>query len=139
MKKLSAALLLYLGLACAALAQTAIIPIQTTINQIQNSATGTTGSVVATLSGTSGQWTYICGFTVTSAGTTAAIAANVTVTGIASTMNFTYAFVSSGQGALGVAFPACISASAANTNIVVTVPGGGTGTTVAVSAWGYRG
>jgi hypothetical protein len=139
MRKLAAALLAVL-LANAALAQTAIVPIQTGITQIQNSTTGTTGGVTATLAGASGQWTYICGFTITSGGTTTALAVNVTVTGIPTTMNFAYIFVSSGQGALGIAFPACISSSAVNTSIVVTVPAGGAGTAaVAVSAWGYRG
>jgi len=136
MRKLVAALLAFL-LANAALAQTLVVPSQTNIKQIQASATGTTGSVTATLTGAAGQWTNICGFIVTSAGTSAATAVNVTVTGTGTTLNFTYNFVSSGQGVLGVALPACLQSSAVNTNIVVTVPGGGTGTTVAVTAWGY--
>ena len=37
----------------------------------------------------------------------------------------------------GIAFPGCISGSAQNTNIVVNVPAGGAGTTVAATAWGY--
>lgn len=121
------------------LSQTVTTPALVTITQLQASATGTTGSVTATLTGAAGQWTYICGFTVTSGGTTSAIAANVTITGIPTTLNYTYVFVSSGQGALGIAFPACVASSAQNTNIVVTVPAGGAGTTVAVAAWGYRG
>ncbi len=52
-------------------------------------------------------------------------------------LNFEYAFVSSGQGILGVAFPGCISSSAVNTSIVVNVPAGGAGTVGAVNAWGY--
>jgi hypothetical protein len=52
-------------------------------------------------------------------------------------MNFVYAFVSSGQGVFGIAFPGCISGSAQNTSIVVNVPAGGAGTTVAATAWGY--
>jgi len=136
MRKLAAALLAFL-LASAALAQTLVVPAQTNLNQIQASATGTTGQVTATLTGAAGRWTNLCGFVVTSAGTSSAAAVNVTVTGTGTTMNFTYNFVSSGQGVLGVALPACIQSSAVNTNIVVTVPGGGAGTTVAVTAWGY--
>lgn len=102
------------------------------------STTGTTGAVAATLTGAAGKFTYICGFTMTSAGTTAATLGNATITGtVTGTLNFTYAFVSSGQGLLGVAFPGCITSSAVNTNIVVNMPAGGAGTTVAVSAWGY--
>lgn len=119
--------------------QTVTTPALVTITQLQASQTGTTAAVSATLTGAPGQFTYICGFTVTSGGTTTALAANVTITGIPTTLNYTYIFVSSGQGALGIAFPACIASSALNTNIVVSVPGGGAGTTVAVAAWGYRG
>jgi len=59
------------------------------------------------------------------------------LTGLPTTMNFTYVFVSSGQGVLGVAFPGCLVASAANTNIVVNTPAGGAGTVGSVSAWGF--
>lgn len=146
MRKLGIALSLLAALslslwawAMPAFSQTAIVPIQTTITQVQASATGTTGAVSATMAAVSGQWNYICGFTITSGGTTSALAVTATITGLQTTMSYTYIFVSSGQGVLGVAFPACISSSATNTAIVVSVPGGGAGTTVAVNAWGYRG
>lgn len=103
------------------------------------SATGTTGAIVATLPSSPGRTTFICGFTMTSGGTTAALVSNATVAGtISGTMNFSYVDVSSGQGLLGVAFPVCIPANAASTAIVVTQPAGGTGTVGAVSAWGYQ-
>lgn len=106
---------------------------------ITNSNTGTTAAVSATLAGVSGKTTYICGFTITSGGTTAALAQNATVAGtISGTMNFTYVDVSSGQGLLGIAFPICLPASGQNTSIVVTAPAGGTGTVAAVSTWGYQ-
>jgi len=110
MKKLSAALLLFLCLASAALGQVPQyfqpqIVSQGPIN-LTASAIGTTGSVAATLTGSSGKQTYICGFVVTSGGTTTAITGNVTVTGtVSGTMNFTYVFVSTGQGVLGFAVP----------------------------------
>lgn len=107
---------------------------------LTQSTTGTTGSISVTLAGAANKYTYICGFTVTSGGTTTALAGNVTITGtVGGTQNFTYVFVSSGQGLLGINFaPGCITSSAQNTSIVMTVPAGGTGTTVAATIWGYR-
>lgn len=102
------------------------------------SNTGTTGDVTATLTSASLRTVYICGFVITSGGTGSALVQNATVAGtIGGTLNFTYVTVSSGQGLLGVAFPQCIPASAQNTNIVITSPGGGSGTVAAVSAWGF--
>ncbi len=141
MKKLSAALLLCLGLASAALAQvvtTKPFPEGGQTNNLTNSATFTTGTSSATLTGAAGRFTYICGFVVSSAGTTAATLGAITVTGtVSGTMNFEYAFVSTGQGIFGIAFPGCISSSAANTSIIVNTPAGGAGTVGAVTAWGY--
>ena len=101
------------------------------------SNTGTSGSVTATLTGAASKFTYLCGFTVTSAGTTSATAVNVTVTGAGTTLNHTYACVSSGQGLMGIAFPGCLASSATNANFVVTLPACGAGSTVAITAWGY--
>jgi hypothetical protein len=137
-------LLAILGLALCiggAQAQAPIVfpgPPGTQIIPINVSATGTTGSISVTLTGAANRWTYLCGFVITSAGTTAALLGTATVTGSQNTLNFVYNFVSSGQGVLGVALgPGCIVSSAQNTNIVVSVPGGGAGTVVAVTAWGF--
>jgi hypothetical protein len=140
MLKLGAALICLLGLATAALAQQPggagpglgpqTIPLAT-------SATGTTGAISATLTGVAGRNTYICGFVVTSGGTTASNVQTVTVTGLQNTLSYIYVFVSSGQGILGIAYPGCWSAGTMGGNIVVNVPGGGAGTSAAVSAWGY--
>jgi hypothetical protein len=106
---------------------------------VTNSAAGTTAAVVATLPASAIATTYICGFVMSSGGTTAALVGNATVTGtLGGTLNFTYVDVSAGQGLLGVAFPQCIPGSAVNTAIVVTMPAGGAGTVAAVSAWGYQ-
>ncbi len=141
MHKLSAALILLLALASAALAQvvtTAPFPQGGQINNLTNSATFTTGTSSATLTGVAGKRTYICGFVVSSAGTTAATLGAITVTGtVSGTMNFEYAFVATGQGIFGIAFPGCITSSAVNTSIVVNTPAGGAGTVGAVTAWGY--
>jgi hypothetical protein len=137
MKKLFALwLLLAPSLAVAQPVQT--LNLQGQVTALTVSTTGTTAQITATLTGAAGRWTYICGFVLTSAGTTTATLGNATVAGtISGTMNFTYSFVSSGQGLLGVAFPGCITSSAPNTSIVVTLPAGGAGTTAAISAWGY--
>lgn len=113
-------------------------PPQTPIN-ITASVTATTGSFNASLAAVSGRTNYICGFVITSGGTTSAAVVNATVSGtVSGTMNYSYVFPSSGQGILGVAFPQCIVASGSNTAITVTVPAGGTGTTAALSVWGYQ-
>ena len=102
------------------------------------SATATTGSFSATLSAVVGRTNYLCGFIITSGGSSAASVVGVTVTGtIGGTMNYSYVFPTTGQGGLGVAFPQCVIASASNTAITVTVPGGGTGTSASLSMWGY--
>jgi hypothetical protein len=141
MKKLCAALLILFGLANAALAQVVTskpFPEGARPNNLTASTAFTTGASSATLTGAASKWTYLCGFTVTSAGTTAATLGAITVTGtIGGTMTFEYAFVSSGQGVFGIAFPGCISSSAVNTSIVVNTPAGGAGTVGAVNAWGY--
>ena len=141
MRKILAALLLFLGLASAALAQvvtTKQFPQGGQTNNLTASNTFTTAAATATLTGAANHWTYLCGFTVTTGGTTTAALGNITITGtVSGTMNFGYTFVSSGQGIIGIAFPGCISSSAVNTSIVVNVPAGGAGTVGAVTSWGY--
>ena len=141
MYRILAALLLYFGLASVALAQVVTVkpfPQGGQTNNLTASQAFTTGASSATLTGAAGKWTYLCGFTVTSAGTTSATLGAITITGtVSGTMTFEYAYVSSGQGILGIAFPGCISSSAINTSIVVNTPAGGAGTVGAVNAWGY--
>lgn len=138
MTRITLTLLMALIFAGPSLAQNVVIPVIPG-KPITASATGTTAATSATLPATTGVMTFICGFVITSGGTTSAASGNATVVGTATaTMNFTYIDVSSGQGLLGVAFPQCIPASAQNTAIVVTAPAGGAGTVVAVSAWGYQ-
>lgn len=106
---------------------------------ITASATGTTAATSATLAADPAKTNFLCGFTLTSGGTSSGVVGNATVTGLTGgTLNFAYASVSTGQGLLGVAFPACLSGSAVNTAIVVTQPAGGAGTVSAVSVWGYK-
>ena len=95
--------------------------------------------VDAALPAVVGKVNYICGFVVTSVGTTTSVAAAVVVSGTAGgSLPFEYNFVSSGQGILGIAFPQCIGASGGNTAITVSVGAGGAGTTAALSVWGFQ-
>lgn len=106
---------------------------------VTSSATGTTGAITATLAADAAKTNFICGFTMTSGGTTTGTVANATVAGLTGgTLNFAFVMPSVGQGLLGVAFPACLSGSAKNVAIVVTQPAGGAGTVAAVAAWGYK-
>lgn len=117
-----------------AIPATTVTPINITA-----SATATTGSFSASLAAVANKTNYICGFVISSGGSSAATVVNATVTGtVTGTLNFSYVFPSSGQGVLGIAFPQCIVASNWNTAITVSVPAGGTGTTAALSVWGYR-
>jgi hypothetical protein len=105
---------------------------------ITATATATTGAMQATLPGVVGKTTFICGFSLTSVGSTTPNASTATVTGtISGSLNFAY---SAGNSTLVVNFAAiCIPASAQNTAIIVGQPAGGAGTLdAAVSAWGYQ-
>lgn len=101
------------------------------------------GAATATLAATVGKVTYICGFMVTSSGSTAATVVSGTVTNIITgTMTFTYASVAGvtlANAPLVVPFTSCIPAATPNATIPVTLPSLGAGNTNAsVSAWGYQ-
>ena len=112
------------GLSCGAVAITA-------------SATGTAGSVTATLAACRGKTTFICGFQITSSGATGAAAVAATVTGtIGGTMNYVYpqvAVATNNQPSLPIAFNPCIPASAVNTPIAVNLTTGAGTTLTAVA------
>lgn len=104
---------------------------------ITGNAAGTTGAVVGTLSGAASKTTYICGFSVSGVGGTAAIGP-VTVAGlVGSSMVFQ---LNSAAAAVNFTqtFSPCIPASAANTSITTTTTADGTATAVDVNSWGYR-
>lgn len=100
-------------------------------------------AAVATLAAAAGKTTYICGFTLTSSGSTAATVVSPTVVGtITGTLTFTYVSVAGATAAnqtVIVPFDPCVPANAVNTAIVVTLPALGAGNTNAtVNAWGYQ-
>lgn len=101
------------------------------------STSGTTAAMSAFIPAVSGKWGYLCGFIITSTGTTSSTGVAVTITGTVSPQFFEYNFVSSGQGLLGVAYPGCLTSSAENTPIIINLPAGGVGTTAAIAAWGF--
>src|SRR6267154_1461595 len=119
-----------------------LLPVQTTgfpsgAIPITASATGTTGSTVATLAGVANKTTYIAGFTIT-ADATAAIAGAATISGtVTGSLNFIQNVGSvTAAGVLQQNFIPPIPASAVNTAIVITSLAAGTGGSTAVSAWG---
>ena len=106
---------------------------------VTSSATGSNAAVSATLPGVAGKATFICGVVLTSNDAATANYVTATITGtVSGTLNFIYVFPAAGEAELIVVFPICIPANAMNTPIVVTLPAGGTGTTAAVTAWGYQ-
>jgi hypothetical protein len=106
------------------------------------SATGTAGSVTATLAGVAGKITFICGFQITSSGATGAAAVAATVTGtLGGAMNYVYpqvAIATNNQNSLPITFNPCIPASAVNTPIAVSLTTGAGTTLTAVAAQGFQ-
>lgn len=99
-------------------------------------------SAVATLTSATGKTAYITGFQITASGATVGVDVNATVTGLVSgTLTYTFSFPAGaliGATPLIIPFHTPVPASATNTNIVVTLPSGGTGNTnAAVNAQGF--
>jgi hypothetical protein len=109
---------------------------------ITASATGTAGSVTATLAAVATKTTYICSFQITSSGATGAAAVAATVTGtITGTMNYVYpqvAVATNNQNSLPIPFNPCIPASGLNVAIAVNLTTGAGTTLTAVSAQGFQ-
>lgn len=106
------------------------------------SGTVANASAAATLTTTAGRQVFLCGFTIASTGSTAAAVVAPTITGLTGgTHTFAYASVAGAtlnNPFVSVRYDLCIPASAAGTNIVVTLPALGAGNTNAtVTAWGY--
>jgi hypothetical protein len=112
-------------------------PYTDTATPITGNNTGTTGSVVGTLAGVSAKTTYICGFSVSAIGGTAAVGP-ITVAGLI-TGSMTWELASSASGnQLTVPLTPCVPASATNTSITVTTTADGSASAVAVNSWGFQ-
>lgn len=104
---------------------------------IAGNSTGSTGAVVGTLTAVAGRKNYLCGFTVSAIGGTAAVGP-ITVAGL-NGGSMLFEMSSSAAGVtLQQAFSPCIPASANNTAITVTTTADGTATAVDVNTWGFR-
>lgn len=104
------------------------------------SATGTTAAVTATLAGTSGKTTYICGYSIMTSATSATVVAP-TITGLITGTMTRSQYVpanTAGVSKDSQDFSRCIPASAANTGIAVVSGAAGVGGVTAVNAWGYQ-
>ena len=96
-------------------------------------------NAVSTLAAKVGQVGYLTGFQLTAGAATAAAAVTATVTGLAGgTMSISFGFPSTASGiggaSLSASFYPALQASAANTAIVVTLPAGGSGNTIAATS-----
>jgi hypothetical protein len=114
---------------------------------VGKSVAGTTGTVAPALPAKSGYTTFVCNFVITSGGTSSQAVVTTTLSGLsanfidsstANQLSYQYVFPSTGQGLLGIAWPNCIPAAAANSAITLTVPGGGAGTNVEAGLTGYQ-
>lgn len=99
-------------------------------------------TATATLAAVAGKTTYLCGFSITGGGATAASLVQPTVVGlIGGTFTYTIAVpagVTLGIPAMNRSFNPCMPASAPNVSIVVSSPTFGAGNTnVTINAEGY--
>lgn len=113
-------------------------------NQVSaSSGTVAAGAATATIPAVAGATNFLCGFAITSTGSTAAAVVAPTVVGLnGGTETFAYASVAGATLAnlpLIVNYNGCVPASGPNVAIVVSLPSLGAGSTNAtVNAWGYR-
>jgi hypothetical protein len=107
---------------------------------ITASQVGTTAAIAATLAGTSGKTTYICGYSIRASATVYAVQTDTIVGVITATMSslLWVAPAASGIGVDEQIFSPCIPASAANTAIVINTGTPGSGGNVTAKGWGYQ-
>ena len=100
--------------------------------------TGTTGAVTASLPGSPGRLTYMCGLHIDAAGSGAI--GPITITGLAGGTTWTYQATAGNSGTSPPVqtYSPCIPANAANTAIVVTTSADGTASAVDINTWGYQ-
>ncbi len=121
----------------APLAVTGIATYPAGATALTGNATGTTGAVAGSLGAASGKTTYICGFSVSAIGGTAAVGPIVIAGTITASLTYNLASTVAGN-TLSTTFSPCIPASATNTAITTTTTADGTASAVAVNSWGFR-
>jgi len=145
-KRLIAAALLWAAMVSCALAQTSgfnpSYPPRASAVTAVNSAADTT-TLAAALPAATGQWTYICGFTVSGLGATTGVGTPVTVATLVggNTATYEYSFVTGATLAnpvLSINYTPCIPASAINAAITVTVTGAAGNTATNIVVQGYQ-
>jgi hypothetical protein len=104
---------------------------------ITGNATGTTGAVTGTLAAAAGKLTFVCGFSVSAIGGTAAVGPITIANLVGSSMVFQLTSSASGS-VLTQGFSPCIPAIGANTAITITTTPDGTATAVNVNSWGFQ-
>jgi hypothetical protein len=102
-----------------------------------------TTTAAATLAGVASKTTYICSFTVTGLGATAATPVTVTVATLigSTTLSYTYFFPAGAavpSQPLVINYSPCIASNAVNTAITITVPGAAGNTATQINATGYQ-
>jgi hypothetical protein len=100
------------------------------------------GTATATLPLITGKTSYLCGWSITSTGSTATAIVSPTVTNVqGGTQTYTYvtvAGVAAANAQLNITYTPCLPANAAANAPTVTLPSLGAGNTNAtVNAWGY--
>lgn len=114
-----------------------ITPYPTGAFPVTGIGSGSTGAVVGTLAAAAGRNTYICGFTVSAIGGTAAVGP-IVVAGLTGG-SFTFQFSSLAAGAnISQTFSPCIPSSGKNTAITVTTTADGSASAVDVNSWGFQ-
>lgn len=143
LKRLLVALAL-LAWAPLAYAQTIAPSQSSTLIPVANSSGNVAaGTATATLPAAQGKYTYLCGFSITSSGSTAAAVVSPTVSNlVGGTQTYTYSSVAGvtlANAPLVVNFTPCVPTTAINTTVPVSLPSLGAGNTNAtVDAWGYQ-
>jgi hypothetical protein len=101
---------------------------------------GTTGAISASIAAKASQFSYICGFVVTS-NATGSTSGPVTVSNLTGSNSFIFQMNTNVTGTTAVVsqtFNPCIPGDAVNTAITVTTAANADGTGVDVSVWGYQ-
>jgi hypothetical protein len=117
-------------------------PGSTPISAVFSGADTTTANA-ALAAGGAGIFTYVCGFSITGLGATAATPVSPTVATVANGKTLTYSYLfalgaTAQNTPVSFTYAPCLPASAANAALTVTVPGAAGNTATQINAWGYQ-